>query len=126
MAKFFDHLPAAELVSKLKENILEHSAVSNKCVTWTGNIDKYGYGYIRFTVDGRRLKVRAHRLQFFLADPIIPLHPAMHVSHLCHEKLCVNLAHLSYEPAGLNNSRQGCYLDQGCKHHHGFKDCIFS
>jgi uncharacterized NAD-dependent epimerase/dehydratase family protein len=61
------------------------------CWEWTGARNSAGYGY--FAIGGRRGKdVRAHRYAFELMGDAIP--SGMDVDHRCHNKICVNPAHL--------------------------------
>ena len=46
------------------------------------------------------------------------------MSHLCHLKQCVNVAHLSYGPHAINNKRITCRYEGECSDHHGYDDCI--
>lgn len=69
-------------------------------------------------------KVRVHRLLYFIFTGDHALtNPAMHISHKCHQKTCLQFDHLSLEPASVNNSRQICKYD-GCGGHAPYDDCI--
>ncbi|KAI8493175.1 hypothetical protein Bbelb_291790 [Branchiostoma belcheri] len=43
---------------------------------------------------------------------------SMHVSHLCNEKFCVNLTHLSYEESVVNQLRKNCFSEGRCTGNH--------
>ena len=109
----------------LKEKIKKKSFTNNTCLEWFGERDRDGYGTLRFMFRGKRIRVTVHRLHFFLFAGKESLDANMHVSHLCHNKLCLKLKHLSYEPARVNFSRSNCVLNRSCKSHHGYEKCIF-
>ena len=80
---------------------------------------------IQFQFRGRRVKVRVHRLVFYLHSGF-PNMKDLHVSHLCHNRNCVTPSHLSLEPLDINNKRKTCVLDGECIGHYGFRSCIFN
>ena len=102
------------LISKKYEHL-------NGCYIWKGASPK-GYGVLSFSFRGKKFKLKAHRVVYYLGFNQ-PLSPKMHVSHVCHNKLCVNIQHLSYEPQKINNNRQICAHEGICYGHYGFLDC---
>lgn len=112
-------------VDILRHALSDKSAPYGECVVWTGPTDKYGYGIHRVIVGGKRLKLLVHRLAYFIEKSPIELSPCIHVSHLCHNKLCINLDHLSYESNSVNNARKVCQANGECTGHRGFRRCIF-
>jgi hypothetical protein len=73
----------------------------NGCWLWTGATNGveptggsygmvffYGHEYGR----GKRKKMLVHRISYILANGAIP--PRLFIDHICHNKLCVNPAHL--------------------------------
>jgi hypothetical protein len=46
------------------------------------------------------------------------------ISHLCHNSLCVNPAHLCLEPHHVNQHRSTCVGRGHCYSHPGFPDCL--
>lgn len=123
---FFGNIPDNETRIKLLNVLHENAGESDKkCQLWTGLTDRHGYGYYRFMSNKKRIKVHVHRLAYFLNHDCQPLCSSKHVSHLCHNKLCINNDHLSYESAANNNSRKECFLSKECIGHHGYKLCRF-
>ena len=60
----------------------------SSCIVWTGNLNSAGYGQLR--VNGRLVK--AHRYAWEREHGPIP--DGMFIDHICHERSCVNVAHL--------------------------------
>ena len=120
---FFRHPAPPEMVTELLSILAENSHTVHSCVLWDGARDRYGYGIHYVVSDGKRIQLGVHRLAFFLVDPNRELNPILHVSHLCHNKLCINVKHLSYESSSVNNARQTCRMNGECTGHRGFKRC---
>lgn len=93
------------------------------CHIWKGDIAD-NYPSIRVMFRERRIRIRVHRLMFYLFNNAIPLDSKIHVSHLCHNKLCVNIEHLSYEQSVINAQRNSCFSAKKCFGHAGYKNCI--
>ncbi|KAI8517607.1 lens induction in camera-type eye [Branchiostoma belcheri] len=72
----------------------------------------------------KRWTLTSHRVVFFLNPDLPNLDPKMHVSHLCHNKMCVSPAHLSYEPNIVNQQRRNCFAERRCTGHTVYRDCI--
>lgn len=74
--------------------------ITPSCWTWSGSLDRDGYG--RININGSY--VRAHRWSYEQDHGPIP--PGMHLDHLCRVRHCVNPAHL--EPVvPEENTRRG-------------------
>ena len=101
-------------------------AAGSECVVLTGPTDVYGYGIYRVTMNGKRLKLLAHRLMFFVENSPVQLCSSIHVSHVCHNKPCVNIDHLLYEPASVNNARKVCTKNGECTGHRAIKRCLLT
>lgn len=85
---------------KLKKKS-KHQPEENSCVLWTGNVSYSGYGLqsVKWPVEGRKLE-KAHRVALMVERGLTRSQfrdVEGEVSHLCHNKLCVNTAHLVIE-----------------------------
>lgn len=95
------------------------------CHEWTGPVNKDGYGLYGPCFRGKQVKLTVHRFNFYIHNIDI-FTPDMHVSHLCHNKLCTRLSHLSLEPQSINNRRKTCALEGQCVGHgNSFPRCLF-
>lgn len=74
--------------ASLAERMAAHTTKSDGCWTWTGAVDRAGYGQIG--VDGGVR--RAHRVAYELAHEQIP--DGIEIDHICHNPPCVNPEHL--------------------------------
>ena len=95
------------------------------CHVWQGRMDAHGYGEIRLQFRGSRVSLKAHRVVFAISQPDVYLQsPNNDVSHLCFNRNCVKIKHLSLEPHSINNKRLICKNDGECYGHYGFSDCL--
>lgn len=104
--------------------ILKNTEITPKCHIWKSKPDKCGYGRLYFTFRGVRKSFLVHRLKYFLENSGNFISPAEQVSHLCHNKLCVNPTHLSLEPDKINKRRNVCKNNGECEGHRGYRACI--
>lgn len=105
-------------------SVFDYRTISvNGCIIWTGQ-QKRGYGIHEFRFRGKKIKIAAHRLKYFLVNDCKVLHKHDNISHLCHNKLCVKIDHLSKEPQNINNQRQICKNNGNCNLHYGFPKCL--
>jgi hypothetical protein len=67
-----------------------------------------------------------HRYSYMIFNRVFDLSNDMHVSHICHQRRCINPAHLSYEPNNVNQDRHVCrsIVPAQCKTHQPFPDCL--
>jgi hypothetical protein len=114
-------------IFKYKTVLKRHTHIFNPglCHIWTGPQNKDDYGFVRVMFRGVRKNVCAYRLAYFLATDCRPLSEEFHVSHRCHNKLCVNVSHLSLELSNVNRKRDICRDDGECYGHRGHAMCIF-
>ena len=113
----------AELLEAKHKLIIRADVQHNSCHKWHGSRDKDGYGVLWFKFRGRRVRVKAHRLCFYIHQGF-PSMDGKNISHICHEKSCINIDHLSLESTAVNNSRKICLNDGECTGHWGHKRCI--
>ena len=83
-----------EGIEKFRELIFLYTINHNNdlfsmCTLWNGPVNRDGYGFVRVTFRGCRKILTAHRLAYYISHSSHYLIPNMHVSHLCHNKLCV-------------------------------------
>lgn len=70
------------------------------CWFWTGCCNAGGYGIFGVTFNGRQTQMGAHRYSYELLIGPIPEGLVLH--HLCHNRPCVNPAHL--EPITISEN----------------------
>lgn len=110
-----------DLQFKLKKKS-KHQPGENSCVLWTGNVSYSGYGLqsVKWPVEGRKLE-KAHRVALMVERCLTRSQfrdVEGEVSHLCHNKLCVNTAHLVIEQHCINQERIHCFLLGRCTEAH--------
>ena len=109
-----------ECTSRLKMYSAVHT--NGQCIYWNGCINKKGYGQFRFKdprdppAAGHRTRT-AHRVALMVAKGDFDLPPSQQASHLCNNKLCVNVEHLSLETNSINNARKTCFSLFRCSGH---------
>ena len=110
---------------KILERIEKRSSEdATGCKLWKG-AKSGGYGRIKVTVPGYGKKgksVEVHSMVYFLTGK--PQLPDREISHLCHNKLCIQPAHLSYEPPLVNKQRTNCKKEERCTGHGDRLPCI--
>jgi hypothetical protein len=120
---FYQTVHCPQLVDTLVHALAQKSRIVGQCKIWSSQTDRDGYGILRISHQSKRLQLYVHRLAHFRLDPSQKLIPKYHVSNSCHNKLCVNGVHLSYEPAMINNARKVCRGRGECIGHRGYKRC---
>lgn len=70
------------------ERLASMSEPSGECLLWTGTRNDDGYGRVR--VDGRMMS--AHRIAW--AESHGPIPGGAEIDHACHNRACINVAHL--------------------------------
>ena len=101
------------------------------CVIWTGpNLNKsgveYGYKYVKLPNQNKKSRQYTHRLAYMFKIGNFRLPRGLDVSHICHNSLCVNPAHLSSEPHHINNNRIQCVNEGRCFGHQQYKTCLLN
>lgn len=66
--------------------------LENGCWEWRGQITPNGYGQLRWPLNGKLVKVYAHRFSYALHKGDIE--PELDTDHLCRNRACVNPYHL--------------------------------
>lgn len=122
MANFFETKLTEREVLKLNRLLERKTRPDGHCILWTGQ-QKFGYGILEFRFRRQKVKLRVHRVRMYIHTSCTHMGDN-HVSHLCHNKLCINIEHLSCEPASINNRRQVCRNNGECTGHYGYPRCI--
>lgn len=93
---------AAKAGLPIRDRLERLSTPSGDCRVWQGGTDRHGYPEIK--IGGRSGKqVLAHRVSY--TEHVGPIPDGMEIDHTCHNRLCVNPAHL--EPVtGEENIRR--------------------
>lgn len=124
MADIYTTLLTDDEIRKIKEMLNQKSNNIGNCIIWTGETIQDGYGVLRHTIRHKRLKLRVHRILFYVLTQCAPIYSQLqHVSHLCNQKLCLRFEHLSLEPAVVNNQRKTCFAAGICFGHDTYPRC---
>lgn len=109
---------------KIRKSLVKKSKLSGNCVEFTGsNINDDGYGIKKVTwPDGSTKHEKVHRVSYMLEHQLLRSEipridangDALHVSHLCHNKICMKPSHLVLESQLTNVSRCYCVSMQCC------------
>ena len=101
------------------------------CTIWVGAKDIYGYGKKKVTwPDGSKTVCKVHRLAFMVyyntsnLPTVDSFGEQLDISHLCHNKLCINPLHLTIEKHSINMSRNHCWKAGVCSMAHE-PACVF-
>ena len=119
----------AEEAQKLSDKCI--NVADSDCLIWTGKPHKTtGYGQYRY-LDPRSpelgyLTRSAQRMAVMIALRNLDIPQNLQASHLCHNKLCVNVEHISLEENATNNQRKNCVSEQRCTGHGDKPACILS
>ena len=98
---------------------------AERCILWLGGT-RAGYGWVKALLpNGTKKTMNAQRFIYMVwrASPDIP--PYHDISHICHNKMCINLAHLTREPHHINMARKQCCGTGICFGHNEQPNCIF-
>ena len=127
---FSANMDVVKYQEKLQNKLI--LAQNGQCRIWTGTIrpsQDYGVINVRLPTAKTGWKtLYVHRLAFqfskgWTLDAMTD--SEMVVSHLCHNTLCCNPAHLTWESQGVNCSRYTCVLVGECqKHGDQHPDCL--
>ena len=106
---------------------VEYQAGSTSTSTRTNN-----YVQTSRKINGRTIHSRIHQVALLKKIRLTAIPEGLEASHLCHNKRCMKISHLSAEPHFINMSRNTCaYMrettgDRGyCTgDHQGYENCI--
>jgi hypothetical protein len=120
------------------ENGSDSSYHPKGCILWnTSGKSKYGKMSVLWPVATKSNTEYVHRVAYILDHVVeypgfkLPSDDDNEVSHLCHNSLCINTEHLSFEHRLINNDRKRqCVAKHVCIKAHkrcgiSYKDCIF-
>lgn len=118
--------------AKYSDKVMSNTvlAANGQCMIWTGT-RKRGrgaeYGVLCCKWGGRWRTFSVHRLSIIFSrlwhlEDISER--GMDVSHLCHNSLCVNPQHLTYEPHQVNRIRSACVRAGQCTGHNQQPACL--
>ena len=124
MAKEFDF---QALIDSILQNSEEKEPLKG-CIIWkkakTSAPQGKQYARKKNPFPGRPKYTTAHRLMYMAHNRMMDLPRfdedgcRMEVSHLCHENLCQNIDHLTYESHETNMERHHCKKQGRCTHAH--------
>lgn len=117
-----------DILHQLKGHLTNSVPSSNgACILYAGRrktVKNTTYGYIDKTVQGTRYRYYAHQVALMSKMDTFPLpDTGCEGSHLCHNSLCINPHHLSFEPHSVNNSRKLCVNENTCFGHGMYPMC---
>ena len=98
-------------VQKYWQKLRQNSALSlnGQCVLWSGWTDKDSYGRINVKIENQWKTTGVHILAFILGNNVsLESIAGNDISHLCHNRSCVQPNHLSCESRDTNHSRTAC------------------
>ncbi len=101
---------------------------SEECTIWTASVNSAGYPQMKLGKKFSHLftdkPYNPVGIAFAIQHSLVLNQPFHEISHLCHEKKCVRVGHISYEPCVVNVQRNGCKANGMCFTHQGYPDCI--
>ena len=114
------------LKEKLSKKTLFNQG-QHQCNEWVGCLEHGTYGKLTVTwPDGTKSVERCHRVSYMVAHEILRADmpcindngKKLEVSHLCHNGICVNPAHLVLETHETNLERISCKSQGQCTKQH--------
>ena len=117
------------------EKVFVRLEASGDCLLWTGFVSTTsGYGMLRVPTNQPKSKRKSgttmrgvHQIRLMCALHVTHFQPDYETSHLCHNKLCAKIDHVSLEPHSVNTQRRACVTNGRCKGHGAlYKNCILN
>ena len=103
---------------------IKKQITGGNCHIWKGQ-QLTSYRIFEFRFRKHKIKLCVHRVKMYIHNGCRAIDTVQYVSHLCHNKLCVWIGHLSLETSQINNNRYICKHKGECTGHYGFARCIF-
>ena len=125
MSEYLIQCMPIEYKKTLSSRIQAHShpEEATGCRLWGKSTASNGYPQLKVTVQSWGSKPQSvHRLVYYMAGNTST--PGHEISHLCHNKLCVEVSHLSSEPPAVNSQRNNCRGENICSGHGAYADCL--
>jgi hypothetical protein len=114
-------------ISVYRKIVLFRASLTVGCAHWGEGKDRqYSTLTVRFPWETCKKTLYSHRFSYMIFNRVFDLSKDIHVSHICHQRRCINPAHLSYEPNHVNQDRQVCrgIVPAQCEAHQPFPDCL--
>ena len=83
------------------------------------------YKTVSLCENSLELFVKEHQFIYFLFFHECSSYGNKEISHLCNNKKCINISHLSLEPHAINTQRRPCQSMSICLGHGIYPACIF-
>lgn len=115
------------MAEQILEKIYTKCEREGGCLVWRGrSLSNSGYPVMTLKLPGELTsKTRTiHRIIYSLELKKDLNQPNFQISHLCHQKLCLDITHLNYEAAAVNMQRQNCRSNGVCLGHEEEPDCL--
>lgn len=112
--------------TKIRRGIRPPSGTLN-CMLWNSAVSSKGYPvfYLSLKNPRARFTLKVARALIYLERNCAPLCAHLQVSHLCHQKRCLNRDHIRLEQPCLNILRKNCFENGKCLGHGRYENCLF-
>ena len=119
--------PLQAATSLLEKTLAQYNVVG-QCHEYKGVRRRDGYGYVTIRVPGdegivKKTSTTCHRAALLLKMlkeeqvTTLQINKKLECSHLCHNKCCINVEHLTLESKRINSSRKVCARRRTCQGH---------
>ena len=125
MAPLDPALLSPQAIASYLDKIQTKSMQQGACRVWQGPLGGQTYPKMRVRVPGHGYpQYRVHQIVLTLNRQVVLNTPNHEVSHLCHDKKCVEVTHLEYEPKVVNVQRNSCVTEGHCLGHGPHQNCL--